>query len=84
VKDSAGATRSAPIQAVTETQVNFLIPDGSAPGIATVTIGTASGSAQIDSVGPGLYSMNGDGKGVAAANAALYSTSGSIHAGNFV
>jgi hypothetical protein len=39
-------------------------------GIATVTIGSSSGSAQIDSVGPGLYSMNGEGTGVAAAGAA--------------
>lgn len=37
-----------------------------------------SGSAQIDAVGPGLYSMSGDGTGVAAANAALYSADGTI------
>jgi uncharacterized protein (TIGR03437 family) len=78
VQDSAGTTRSAPIQAVSPTQVNYLVPDGTAPGIASVTIGSSSGSAQIDAVGPGLYSMSGDGKGVAAATAALYGADGTI------
>ena len=78
VQDSAGVTRSAPVQSVSANQVNYLVPDGTAPGIATVAIGTFSGSAQIDAVGPGLYSMSGDGKGVAAANAALYAANGTI------
>ncbi len=78
VQDSAGITRSAPIQSVTGNQVNYLVPDGTAPGIATVTIGASSGSAQIDAVGPGLYSMSGDGNGVAAATAALYRPDGSV------
>jgi uncharacterized protein (TIGR03437 family) len=78
VKDSAGVTRPAPIQAVFPSQVNYIVPDGTANGIATVTIGTSSGAAQIDAVGPGLYSMNGDGKGVAAANAARYAADGRI------
>jgi uncharacterized protein (TIGR03437 family) len=76
--DSSGTSRQAAIQLVSAGQVNYLVPDGIAPGIATVTIGTSSGSAQIDSVGPGLYSMSGDGKGVAAATAALYSADGTI------
>ncbi len=78
VKDSAGVTRLAPVQYVSPLQVNYLVPDGSAPGIATVTIGSSTGALQIDAVGPGLYSINGDGKGVAAANAALYSADGTI------
>jgi uncharacterized protein (TIGR03437 family) len=78
VQDSAGISRSAAIQAVSANQVNYLIPDGTAPGIATVTIGSASGAAQIDNVGPGLYSKSADGKGVAAANAAIYAADGSV------
>jgi uncharacterized protein (TIGR03437 family) len=78
VLDSAGISRSAGIQMVSANQVNYLIPDGSAPGIAIVTIGSTSGAAQIDSVGPGLYSMSGDGKGVAAATAAIYAADGSV------
>jgi uncharacterized protein (TIGR03437 family) len=78
VRDSAGTSRQAAIQLVSAGQVNYLVPDATAPGIATVTIGPASGSAQIDAVGPGLYSMSGDGKGVAAATAALYAADGSV------
>jgi uncharacterized protein (TIGR03437 family) len=78
VRDSAGTSRPAPIQLVSAGQVNYLVPDGTASGIATVTIGSASGSAQVDAVGPGLYSMSGDGTGVAAATAAIYGADGSI------
>jgi uncharacterized protein (TIGR03437 family) len=73
ITDSAGVTRAAPIQYVSPGQVNYLVPAGSAPGIATVTIGGASGSAQIDSVGAGLYSV---GPTIAAATAALYAADG--------
>ena len=75
VTDNAGATRSAPIQFVSPAQVNYLVPAGTAAGIATVTIGSSSGSAQIDSVGVGLYSENGT---VAAATAALYAADGTV------
>jgi uncharacterized protein (TIGR03437 family) len=78
LQDSAGAMWQAAIQSVSANQVNYLIPDGAAPGIATVTIGASSGSAQIDSIGPGLYSVSGTGMGVAAAGAALYSAGGNI------
>jgi uncharacterized protein (TIGR03437 family) len=75
--DSAGVNRPAPIQYVSPTQVNYIVPDGTAPGIGTVTIGSSSGAAQIDSVGPGLYSLPGVSP-VAAATAALYSTDGTV------
>ncbi len=78
LQDSAGMSWSAPIQSVSPNQVNYLIPDGAASGIATVTIGSASGGAQIDSIGPGLYSANGNGAGVASASAALYPAIGSM------
>ncbi len=76
ITDSTGVTTLAPIQYVSQSQVNYLVPTGAAPGIASVTIGSSSGAAQIDSVGPGLYSMNGA-TGVAAATAALYAPDGS-------
>ncbi len=78
VKDSAGVTRLAPIDVVSATHVNYIVPDGTAPGIATITIGSTTGGAQIDTVAPGLYSANNNGQGVAAATAALYSANGSI------
>lgn len=80
ITDSSGATQSAPVQFVSPTQVNYIVPTGTASGIATVTIGSSSGSAQIDTMGPGLYSMNGAGTGVAAAGAAVYSPDGTFTA----
>ncbi|HEX4135617.1 MAG TPA: hypothetical protein VHY84_13465 [Bryobacteraceae bacterium] len=77
ITDSAGVTQVAPVQYVSPTQVNFIVPDGTAPGVATVTIGSSSGAAQIDTIGAGLYSANPI-DGVAAATAALYSANGTI------
>jgi uncharacterized protein (TIGR03437 family) len=76
ITDSLGATQSAPVQFVSQSQVNYIVPTGTAAGIAAVTIGSSSGAAQIDTIGPGLYSMNGSGTGVAAAGAELYSANG--------
>ena len=63
--------------------MNYVVPDSAAPGIATVTISfgsgsSASGSAQVDAIGPGLYAISGTGQGVATAGAALYKSVGSI------
>jgi uncharacterized protein (TIGR03437 family) len=73
VTDSAGTARVAPLMYVSPTQINFVIPSGSAPGPANfgVTNGGASlpTTGTIQSVAPTLFSMSGDGRGVAAANA---------------
>ena len=57
-----GISRAAPVLYASPTQINFLIPPGTAAGIATVTI-TSSGSpliAQIEIVptAPGLFTEN--------------------------
>ncbi len=71
VTDSAGVRRSAPLLYVSPGQINFLLPDGVAPGTATVV--TAGSGAQqvftaaVQPVAPALFSMNGTGSGVAAA-----------------
>jgi len=78
VTDSQGTTMPASIVVATAGQVNFFVPDGLAPGIATVTIGSQSGGVLVDSVAPGLYSANSTGSGVAAAGAATYSADGSV------
>ena len=86
VTDSLGNTRTAALYYVApptagvanSSAVCFLVPDGTAPGLATVTVGSASGSALIDSVGPGFYTANASGQGVAAALAAVYGTDGSV------
>ncbi len=72
IKDSAGTERPALLFFVSPTQVNFLVPPGTAPGSATVTITSGDGSvsgetAQIAAVAPGLFAANANGQGVAAA-----------------
>jgi len=73
VTDSAGTARVAPLMYVSPSQINFVVPSGSAPGPATFTIANGNASASttgtIQSVAPTLFSMSGDGRGVAAANA---------------
>jgi uncharacterized protein (TIGR03437 family) len=79
VTDSAGTSRFAPMYYTSPTQVAYLVPDGTAPGMAVVTTGSSSGLAQIDSVAPGIYSANSSGAGVAAALAAVYTASGGVN-----
>jgi uncharacterized protein (TIGR03437 family) len=71
VTDSAGVQRAAPLLYVSPNQINFLVPDNVSSGTATFT--AAGGSAAqsftgtVQTVAPGLFSMNGNGSGVAAA-----------------
>jgi uncharacterized protein (TIGR03437 family) len=72
VRDSRGVERLAPLFYVSPTQVNYLIPEGTSDGFATITITNANGqistgAAQITTVTPGLFTANSDGQGVAAA-----------------
>jgi uncharacterized protein (TIGR03437 family) len=72
VRDSTGIERRASLFFVSPGQINFLIPAGTAPGLATVAVtagdGVASlGSAMLAGVAPGLFAANANGQGVAAA-----------------
>jgi uncharacterized protein (TIGR03437 family) len=70
VTDSAGTARVAPLMYVSPSQINFVVPAGSAAGTASFAIANGSSSTgTIQSVAPTLFSMSGDGRGVAAANA---------------
>jgi len=73
VTDTTGTERTAGLIHVSPGQINFLVPAGTAPGIATFTIkGGASPIAaggNVQSTAPALFSMNGNGMGVAAATA---------------
>ncbi len=73
LKDSAGTQFTAPLVYVSPTQINLEVPRSVAAGTATFTVasGTASqtATAQIRLVAPSLFSMNGNGTGVAAATA---------------
>ncbi|HEY4362361.1 MAG TPA: hypothetical protein VGN17_15405 [Bryobacteraceae bacterium] len=81
VMDSAGRIQQASLIYVSPTQMNLWLPPGVAPGPATVRfpftgLGVGVGTAalrivpvNIQSVAPGLFSIDGSGTGVAAATA---------------
>jgi uncharacterized protein (TIGR03437 family) len=79
VTDSAGAVRAAPLLYVSPGQVNYLIPAGTAPGLATVGITansslTAFGTIDVVPVAPALFTLNA--ANLAAAYVVLVSQNG--------
>lgn len=76
IKDSAGVSRQAGLLYVSQTQIDYLVPAGTAAGVATVTVGKTPSVALIAPVAPGLFSANGSGKGVAAAVAVRVAADG--------
>jgi hypothetical protein len=54
VKDSAGVSRTAALVSTSPTEAVYIVPKDTAPGVATVTVGSQSGGALISSVAPGL------------------------------
>lgn len=73
VTDAAGAQRQAALHYVSPTQINLLVPAGTAAGTARFTVTSAGRSQEfagtVAPVAPRLYTMNGAGTGVAAATA---------------
>jgi uncharacterized protein (TIGR03437 family) len=69
--DSAGVQRSAALLYASPQQINFLVPESSALGGASVAVSsgeaTQTFSLLVRPVAPALFSMNGGGSGVAAA-----------------
>src|SRR5690606_4457808 len=70
--DSQGQAHNARLYVVSPEQINFLIPAEGAPGPATITVvggggPIATGTVEIASVAPGLFSAAATGEGVAAA-----------------
>lgn len=68
VTDSLNVTRPARIYYVSPTQVMYLIPTGTAPGTAQITIGAQRTTVTVANTAPSLYSANQRGTGVAAAS----------------
>ncbi len=73
VRDSEGTERPAPLFYASPMQINYLMPPGTAAGVATVTVTSGDnkisiGAPQIANVAPGLFAANANGRGVAAAN----------------
>ncbi len=72
IRDSTGKEQPAPLFFVSPAQINYMVPSDCAPGVAMATVVNqsavlASGAVQIESVAPGLFSANANGRGVAAA-----------------
>jgi uncharacterized protein (TIGR03437 family) len=72
VKDAANVERDAPLFFVSPSQINFIVPAGTANGAAALTVwrdGTAvgAGTLTIEPVAPGLFTANANGQGVPAA-----------------
>jgi uncharacterized protein (TIGR03437 family) len=65
VTDSAGVTRNAQISYASAGQINYVVPDGTATGNATVrvTVNNASvtGSINVTATYPNLFTVNADG-----------------------
>ncbi len=82
MKDPSGTERLAPLIFVSPSQINYVVPDGTQPGLAAVAVTRnaqtiASGVARVRPVAPTLFSANADGRGVAAAFALHVSADGS-------
>lgn len=66
VRDATGVVRPAPIYFVSPSQLLYLIPAGTAPGPAEITIGNQKLSVEVAVTSPGIYAANQRGLGVAA------------------
>ena len=69
VKDAKGVERRAEVLAAAATQVNFVVPAETAPGAAQVAVGTRAGEFFATATAPGLFAINANGMGPAAATA---------------
>lgn len=82
VEDGAGNIEDANVLFSSSGQINYLLPDDAAPGRGTLTVTTVDGNIlstalAISTVAPGIFSANGNGKGVAAAQVVLTAPDGS-------
>ncbi len=72
VKDEQGVERLAPLFFVSPTQINYQLPAATSLGTAFITITNAAGVAagalkQVDFIVPGLFTVEANGRGLAAA-----------------
>jgi uncharacterized protein (TIGR03437 family) len=82
ITDGENVDHSAPLFYVTPTQIAFLIPSDTAPGVAMITITGSDGaislsSAPVFTAAPSLFSADGSGGGLAAAQVVRVSADGS-------
>lgn len=72
VRDSSGMERDAGLLFAGPSQINYVLPAGTANGVATITVvrdgnNINVGTVTIEAFAPGLFSANASGQGVAAA-----------------
>ncbi|MCI0389262.1 MAG: hypothetical protein MOB07_10940 [Acidobacteria bacterium] len=72
VKDSLGVERLSPLLFVSPAQINYIIPAGTAPGMAAITVTDARGivtpgTEMIMAVGPGFFTADASGQGIPVA-----------------
>jgi uncharacterized protein (TIGR03437 family) len=82
VTDSAGTERAASLFFASPGQINYLVPAETAAGLATVKVTrggavVAQGALQVETVSPGLFAANANGRGVAAAQVVRVRADGS-------
>jgi len=82
IKDSANVERLAPLFFVSPNQVNYLVPLGTEPGLATVTVTNANNKAMVEetqvlTIAPGVFTANADGRGAPVALALRVKADGS-------
>jgi uncharacterized protein (TIGR03437 family) len=87
VRDARGAEHLAPLFFISPNQVNFLLPDSVAPGVATIRAFrgpevVASGDIQVDPVAPGIFTARANGRGVAAGQFVRVDRNGNQTIGN--
>jgi uncharacterized protein (TIGR03437 family) len=72
IKDSTGVERFAPLLYVSPNQINYMIPEETAPGLSNVTVSGSAGQTgsylvRIQPLAPGVFSANSNGIGAPAA-----------------
>ncbi len=72
VRDANGTSRDAGLFFVSNQQVNYLIPEGTANGAATITlrrngVDSHQGTVTIETIAPGIFTVNSSGSGLPAA-----------------
>jgi len=82
IKDGSNVERLAPLFFVSPNQVNYLVPPGTEPGFATVTVTNANNNAAVETtqvltIAPGVFTANADGRGAPVAVALRVRADGS-------
>ncbi len=82
IKDGLNVERLAPLFFVSPDQVNYLVPPGTEPGFATVTVTNGNNKAAVEAtqvltIAPGVFTANANGRGAPTALALRVKSDGS-------